>query len=218
MEMDDSNEKNTGLRLIRQGGIIAIIRGIRPEWLHPVTDALYAGGIRAMEITLNTDGAPRMIKDALREWGDRMWIGAGTVTGLKQAEAALEAGARYWVTPNVNKEVIRLGVKEGVPVFSGAMTSTEAVEAYEAGSPMVKIFPCGSLGPGYIKELQGPLSHIPMLAVGGITVENAAAFRKAGAAALGIGGSLVNLESAAAGDYEHIRKQAEAFVRAFNGG
>jgi len=200
--------REQGLQLIEQTRIIAIIRGVEEAHISGVAQALSDGGVRVMEVTLNTPGAVTMIAKLQEQFGGQMYIGAGTVLDIDDTRKALEAGASYLVTPNTDEEVIRYAAERGVPVFPGAMTPTEIVKAWKAGASAVKIFPGASLGISYFKELQGPLNHIPMVAVGGVNEDNIAQFMQAGCYAAGIGGSLVNLKEIAAGNYGWIRDKA----------
>ncbi|MFH5185542.1 bifunctional 4-hydroxy-2-oxoglutarate aldolase/2-dehydro-3-deoxy-phosphogluconate aldolase [Paenibacillus sp. TAB 01] len=204
--------REQGLQLIEQTRIIAIVRGVEKQHIERVAHALLEGGVRVMEITLNTDGAPAMIAALQQKLGDQMYIGAGTVLDLEDAKKALDAGASYIVTPNMEEDVIRYAAERGIPIYPGAMTPTEIVKAWKAGATAVKIFPGASLGLGYLKELQGPLNHIPMVAVGGVNEENIAQFLQAGCYAVGIGGSLVNLKEIAAGNYGWIRDKAQRLI------
>ncbi|WP_284645509.1 bifunctional 4-hydroxy-2-oxoglutarate aldolase/2-dehydro-3-deoxy-phosphogluconate aldolase [Paenibacillus silviterrae] len=204
--------REQGLALIEQARIIAILRGVGPEHIEAVAQALLDGGVPVMEVTLNTPGAADMIGLLQEKFGDRMYIGAGTVLDLKDAERALEAGAGYLVTPNTDEEVIRFAAERGVPIFPGAMTPTEVVKAWKAGATAIKIFPGASLGIGYIKELMGPLNHIPMVAVGGVNEDNIAEFLRIGCYGVGIGGSLVNLKEINAGNYGWVKDKAARLV------
>lgn len=204
--------REQGLELIEQTRIIAIVRGVEERHISELAQALLDGGIRAMEITLNTPGALKMITKLQAQFGDQLYIGAGTVLDIEDAKQAIDSGAAYLVTPNTDEDVIRYAVQQDVPIFPGAMTPTEIVKAWKAGATAVKIFPGASLGLGYIKELQGPLHHIPMVAVGGVNEENIAQFIQAGCYGLGIGGSLVNLKEISAGNFSWIRDKATALT------
>ncbi|WP_240418925.1 bifunctional 4-hydroxy-2-oxoglutarate aldolase/2-dehydro-3-deoxy-phosphogluconate aldolase [Paenibacillus periandrae] len=204
--------REQGLQWIEKTRIIAIVRGVEERHINDLSQALLDGGIRAMEITLNTPGALSMITKLQAQFGDQMYIGAGTVLDMEDAKQAIEAGASYIVTPNTDEDVIRYAVEQGVPIFPGAMTPTEIVKAWKAGATAVKIFPGASLGLAYIKELQGPLNHIPMVAVGGVNEANIAQFIQAGCYGLGIGGSLINLQQIAAGNFSWIRDKAAALT------
>ncbi|PZE21014.1 bifunctional 4-hydroxy-2-oxoglutarate aldolase/2-dehydro-3-deoxy-phosphogluconate aldolase [Paenibacillus xerothermodurans] len=205
-------KRDEGLRCIQDTRIIAILRGVEQQHVAAVAQALLDGGVRAMEITLNTPGAPEMIAQLQEQFGQKMYIGAGTVLDLEDAKKALDAGAAYLVTPNMDEEVIRYAVQNDVPIFPGAMTPTEIVKAWKAGATAVKIFPGASLGISYLKELQGPLNHIPMVAVGGVNEDNIAQFIQAGCYGVGIGGSLVNLKEITAGNYLWVQEKAARLI------
>ncbi|PYI56638.1 bifunctional 4-hydroxy-2-oxoglutarate aldolase/2-dehydro-3-deoxy-phosphogluconate aldolase [Paenibacillus flagellatus] len=205
--------REQGLSEIRRTRIVAIVRGVREDDVEPLAEALLSGGVTVMEVTLNTPGAPGMIGRLQRAFGDRMFIGAGTVLDEADLQVALDAGASFVVTPNVDEAVIRRCAEADVPVFPGAMTPTEIVRAWKAGATAVKLFPSASLGQGYIKELQGPLSHIPMIAVGGVDADNIAEFMRIGCYAVGIGGSVINRKEIEAGRFDLIRERAARLVQ-----
>ena len=144
--------------------------------------------------------------------GEKMVVGAGTVLTREQVDLTVAAGGRFIVTPSLNLDVLHYAQKKGLVTLPGVLTPTEAVAAYEAGADFVKIFPAGNLGPGYIKAIKAPLSHIPMLAVGGVNEKNFAEFLKAGAAGAGVGGNLVNKDWIKAGEFDKITALAKEFV------
>ncbi|GMA62742.1 bifunctional 4-hydroxy-2-oxoglutarate aldolase/2-dehydro-3-deoxy-phosphogluconate aldolase [Alicyclobacillus fastidiosus] len=197
---------------LQETGVVAIIRGIDTSVIHPLVQALYDGGIRLVEVTLNTEGALEAIASLLSKFGDSMSVGAGTVLNEQQALAAKAHGAQFFVTPNVDRSVIHVGVEANIPVMAGALTPTEIYDAYSAGAQFVKVFPAGTMGARYIKEVRGPLANVPLMAVGGVTLENAGEFFDAGVLALGLGGSLVNKAAVERGDYDAIREMARSFV------
>jgi 2-dehydro-3-deoxyphosphogluconate aldolase/(4S)-4-hydroxy-2-oxoglutarate aldolase len=200
--------------------IIAIVRGADEESFLPLGEALLAGGITMMEITLNqarpdSFGATlRGIARVRERFGEGLLAGAGTILSEAQVDMAWEAGALYIVSPNTNPGVIRRTRDRGLVSLPGALSPGECQSAHEAGADFVKLFPASDLGIGYLKALRGPLSHIKFLAVGGINEENAAAFIKAGARGLGVGGNLVNKEWIAAGQWEKITDLARQLVKA----
>lgn len=149
-----------------------------------------------------------MIAGLQESHGEKMYIGAGTVLDVDQAKEAIAAGAAYLVTPNMEEEVIRYAVEQGVPIFPGAFTPTEIVKAWKAGAAAVKLFPCASVGLPYIKDVIAPLNHIPLIAVGGITEDNLLQYLDAGCYALGIGGSLINLKEIRQGNYGWVKEKA----------
>ena len=203
-------------RFLLDTGVIAIARGIPSGSELNLCSALYEGGIRVLEVTMNTPGACGMIEQLRRTYQDRMWIGAGTVLTVSDAESALASGAQFFVTPHVDVSVITYSLEHGIPIFSGALTPTEIVTAYQAGAAAVKVFPSKSMGPGYLQELQGPLRHIPMIAVGGISVGNATDFLNAGAIAIGVGGNLVNPNHITRGEFKEIENYARHLVEVVN--
>lgn len=199
--------------LIKENCVVAIIRGVEKKDILSVVEALYKGGIKLVEITMNTDGAAEMISMISEKFGTKLHIGAGTVLDVEEAEKAIAAGAKYFVTPNVDEEIIRFALNHNIGILPGVMTPTEVVQAYKAGAKIVKVFPTSILGSNYIKELQGPLSHIPMVAVGGVRPENVEDFIKAGAVGIGVGGSLIDKTAIASGNYESITKKAEILLQ-----
>lgn len=198
--------------------IVAIIRGFGPETCLRLAEAYARGGINMVEVTFNQN-APETWKDtatAIRaikaEFCGDVKVGAGTVLTEEQLGICEDAGGEFMVTPNVNPALIRKCVERGLTAMPGAMTPSEAVEAYNAGAGYVKIFPAGVLGPGYIKAIKAPLSHIPLLAVGGIGPDNIADFIKAGCVGAGVGGNLTNKEWINAGEWDKITAVARALV------
>lgn len=201
-----------GIQEIERTRIIAIIRGVEQEQIVQTAQALLRGGITVMEVTLNTPGALKMIDQLQEQLGDQMYIGAGTVLDLQDAKQAVQAGASFIVTPNTDEEVIQYCAELHIPIFPGAMTPSEIVKAWKAGATAIKIFPGASLGISYLKELQGPLSHIPMVAVGGVNEQNIREFLQIGCYALGIGGSLIQLKEIAQHNYGAITDKARRLL------
>ena len=156
----------------------------------PVVHALYEGGIRAVEITLNSANALALIEQVAAEINDSMLVGAGTVLNAKQAEAAINAGAQFIISPCLDIATIQYTKAKNKVSIPGAYTATEIVQAYNAGADIVKVFPAQS--PQYIKDMRAPLGHIPMMPTGGVSIDNIRAFAQAGACAFGIGTALVN--------------------------
>ncbi|WAH38036.1 bifunctional 4-hydroxy-2-oxoglutarate aldolase/2-dehydro-3-deoxy-phosphogluconate aldolase [Alicyclobacillus dauci] len=203
------------LSRLQDTGVVAIIRGISENKMTHLVQALYQGGVRLVEVTLNTDGALDAIESLREKFGDTMSVGAGTVLNEQHALIAKERGAEFFVTPNVDEHVIDIGVKAGIPVMAGAMTPTEIYKAYQAGAAFVKVFPAGTLGARYIKEVRGPLSYIPLMGVGGVSLDNARELLDAGVVALGLGGSLIDKAAVDREDYDVIAKKAQAFVELY---
>jgi 2-dehydro-3-deoxyphosphogluconate aldolase/(4S)-4-hydroxy-2-oxoglutarate aldolase len=207
-------DKTALYQKIKDAGIVAIIRGQKPELTAPICDSLLSGGVRAVEVTLNTSGALEMITWLAANYGKEMMIGAGTVLDGPSARVAILAGASFVLTPALNPETVTMCHRYGIPIFPGAMTPTEVLTAWELGVAAVKVFPAGRLGPSYFSDLHGPLPQADLMAVGGVTVENAGQFIKAGAVALGVGGELVSRALVEAGDMKGIEQRARAFVEA----
>ena len=211
---------NEIMERVRAGRLIAIVRGLDGRHIPGLAGALLAGGISMLEIAFDQTRPDswketgEAIKCVSREFGSRILVGAGTVMTAKQLEVACDAGAGYIISPDVNTEIIRETKRLGLVSFPGAFTPTECVTAYNAGADAVKLFPAGRLGADYIKAIRAPLSHIPMLAVGGVSQKNAADFIKAGCIGLGVGGMLVNREWAANGEYDKITALAREYVKA----
>jgi 2-dehydro-3-deoxyphosphogluconate aldolase/(4S)-4-hydroxy-2-oxoglutarate aldolase len=191
--------------------IVAVIRAPSGEQLLDVAQALLAGGVEVMEVTFTVPGAGRVIERVAERLGDKILLGAGTVLDAETARIALLAGAEFIVSPSTNLEVIRICRRYGKLAMPGAFTPTEVVTAFEAGADLVKIFPCDVGGPAYLKALHGPLPQIPLMPTGGITLENAADYLKAGACALGVGGSLVESKAVTDRDFARIEEQARRF-------
>ncbi len=204
--------KAESLALIRETGIIAIMRAAHADPLLAAADAIRAGGVRAIEVTLTTPGALGVIESAVRRYGVEVLFGAGSVLDAETARAAILAGARFVVAPTLNLEVIALCNRYGVPVLPGCFTPTEMLTAWEAGADMVKLFPAEIGGPALIKAIRAPLPQLEIVPVGGVDLTNAAAFIRSGAAALGVGSSLVNQKLLDAGDMAELTRRAAAFV------
>lgn len=203
------------MQAVYETGVIAIVRGIARADMLRLADALWRGGVRLVEVTMNTQAAVESIADLAATFGDRMCIGAGTVLDATAAQMAQRAGATFLVTPHVGVDVIEYGVTQHLDVFSGAMTPTEIYTAHRCGATAVKVFPSRSLGPQYFKDVRGPFPDIPLLAVGGVSTDNAAEFLRSGAIGWGLGGGLVDKEALARGDAESISTEASQFVRIY---
>ncbi|MBW3622324.1 MAG: bifunctional 4-hydroxy-2-oxoglutarate aldolase/2-dehydro-3-deoxy-phosphogluconate aldolase [Armatimonadetes bacterium] len=181
---------NETVTRIRDARVVAVLRASSPEELMEVAGALREGGIRCLEFTMTTPGALEMIRHASCELDEDVLLGAGTILTGEAAEAAVEAGARFLVSPALKIEVVEAARRRGVPVMPGAFTPSEALAAWDAGADVVKIFPAGQLGPSYLKDLHGPFPDIPLMPTGGIGIDDAAAYLQAGAVAVGVGGNL----------------------------
>lgn len=196
------------LTLLQQHRFIAVIRS---PWLslgHKMAQAVALGGLSLIEITWNSERAPELISQ-LRTELPHCIIGTGTLLNLEQLEQAIEAGAQFLFTPHVNLSLIAAAVKAGVPIVPGALTPTEIVTAWEAGASCIKVFPIQAVGgASYIKALQGPLGNIPLIPTGGVSLENAQEFLKAGAIAVGLSGELFPKALIATEDWKAIAQRA----------
>jgi 2-dehydro-3-deoxyphosphogluconate aldolase/(4S)-4-hydroxy-2-oxoglutarate aldolase len=195
-------------------GIVAVIRVDSSAQLIPICEALLAGGVTGLEITMTSPDALGAIADASKRFGDNALVGVGTVLDTETCRAALLAGAQFVVTPVCRPEVVQLCLRYGKPVACGAYTPTEALTAHEAGADFIKIFPADQLGPTYIKNLLAPLPMLRVIPTGGVTVETAASFLQAGCAALAAGSSLVAKEFIKNKDWDGLTARAKAFVEA----
>jgi 2-dehydro-3-deoxyphosphogluconate aldolase/(4S)-4-hydroxy-2-oxoglutarate aldolase len=181
--------------------------------LTDVTEALLAGGVEIVEITFTVPRAHRVLEQLAERLGDKILLGAGTVLDPETARTALLAGAKFIVSPTLNLDVIRLCQRYDKLVLPGALTPTEVLTAWEHGADIVKIFPSDLTGPAYLKALHGPLPQIRLMPTGGVNLLTAADFLRAGACALGIGGSLVEAEAIAAGNMARIESLARQYVQ-----
>ncbi len=190
-------------------GIVPVVRARSPELAVAAARAVGAGGISIVEVTMTVPGAVDVIAELRRSAGEGMLIGAGTVMDAETAQRCIEAGAEFLVSPGFDPETVKLAKQAGKLVMAGALTPTEVVTAWKAGSDFVKIFPCGNVGgPAYIKALKAPLPHIPMVPTGGVNLKNAADFLRAGASALGVGGELISRSALESGNFRAITEAA----------
>jgi len=200
--------------MILESGVVAIVRASRSEPLIDVAEALLAGGVTAIEITFTVPNAPQVLEQVSSKLGDRILLGAGTVLDTETARIALLAGARYLVTPTLRREVIEMCHRYDRLVMPGALTPTEILTAWELGADVVKVFPSEITGPGYLKALRGPLPQIRLMPTGGVSAENVGEYIRAGACAVGVGGTLVDPKLVAAGDFAQITQRAEVLLQA----
>ncbi|HEX3000309.1 MAG TPA: bifunctional 4-hydroxy-2-oxoglutarate aldolase/2-dehydro-3-deoxy-phosphogluconate aldolase [Armatimonadota bacterium] len=185
---------------LKEYKIISILRGIPAERVSEVAGALYEGGVRTIEITFNTEGAEQMIREVKARFGDRMIVGAGTVLDAETARTAILAGADFMLSPSLDEGMVRMCCRYGKVAVPGTFTPTEMVKAVECGAQIVKLFPASFAGPGYIRQVRGPLDHIDIMAVGGVSLDNYLDFLRAGACTVGIGSELVNVKTLGAAD------------------
>ena len=196
-------------------GIIPVVRASSPREATLAAEAVCAGGIPIVEITMTVPRAVGVIRELSARAGTHVLVGAGTVLDVETARQCVDAGAQFLVSPGFDRETVEFAVKEKVPMLAGARTPTEVRAAWRAGSDLVKIFPCGQVGGAkYIKALKGPLPQIPLVPTGGVNLETAAEFILAGAAALGVGGELVQADALKANNAELISANARKYVEA----
>jgi 2-dehydro-3-deoxyphosphogluconate aldolase/(4S)-4-hydroxy-2-oxoglutarate aldolase len=200
---------------ILENKVVAIVRGADSKSLLRIAQALHAGGVRMMEITLNSPGALASIEEISREMEGKLLVGAGTVLDPETARSALLAGAQYIISPTLNKKVIRLTKRYGAISIPGAYTPTEILQAYELGGDIIKVFPATAGGATYFKDIAGPLPHIPLMPTGGVSLDNIKSFAEAGALAFGLGSALVDTKQAVTDEYlAQLTAKAQAFVAA----
>lgn len=200
---------------IKENGIVAVIRGAEPESIVPIARALKAGGVKTLEITVETPRVLELIQRVSSEMGDEVIVGAGTVLDPETARSAIMAGAKFIFSPTVNIETIKITKRYGVISIPGALTPTEIVTAYENGADIIKVFPANVFGPSYLKDIHGPIPQIPLMPTGGLDVHNVGEYIKAGAVAAGIGSSLVNTKKSMNDQYFiDLEQKATLFVEA----
>jgi len=205
--------KQDDLDRINDSGVVAVLRGADADTVIDVAEALKAGGVTAIELTADTPNVTDMLSDVTASFdNEETIIGVGTVLDAETARAVTLAGAEFVVSPSLHEDVIELCNRYGTVVVPGAMTPTEVITAYEAGADVVKVFPASTLGPGHVKSIKGPLGQVPIMTTGGVDLDNAASFIKAGAASIGVGGALVDDDAIERGDFEAITETARAFA------
>jgi 2-dehydro-3-deoxyphosphogluconate aldolase/(4S)-4-hydroxy-2-oxoglutarate aldolase len=204
--------KDKTLSRLIASGVVAVLRAPDGKLLGDVAEALLAGGVEAIEVTFTVPGAHRVLEQVADRLGDKILLGAGTVLDPETARTALLAGAEFIVAPTLNLDVIRLCRRYSKAVMPGALTPTEVLTAWEAGADIVKVFPSDITGPQYLKALHGPLPQVRLMPTGGVTLQTAADFLRAGACALGVGGALVEPKAIAAGDMNRIQSLARQYI------
>ncbi|WP_281974528.1 bifunctional 4-hydroxy-2-oxoglutarate aldolase/2-dehydro-3-deoxy-phosphogluconate aldolase [Halobacillus litoralis] len=200
------------LQKLESSGIVAVIRRPNREEVLPLAKALVEGGVTTLEVTVDTPDVYGIIQELKQELGEHALVGAGTVLDAETAKAAIDAGAQFIFSPNYNKPLIEMANRYGVVSIPGVMTPSEMVDAYQAGADVVKVFPARAMGPSYIKDVQGPLGHIPMIPTGGINKDNAGEYIENGAIAVGAGGSLIDKNLLADKDYQGLTELARQFT------
>ena len=199
-------------RAIEAHGVVAIIRMKEPDRLRAVIDALAAGGLRAIEVTMTVPGAIDLIAQIAPTLPRDILFGAGTVLDADTASRAIDAGARFIVSPVFRTAVIDACHRRDVPAMPGCLTPTEILDAWDAGADVVKVFPATTLGPGYLKDVRAPLPQVKLMPTGGVTIDNAGDWIKAGAVAVGVGSALVDNQAIAAAQYHRLEENARRIV------
>ena len=198
--------------------IIGILRGVDAEIIEPLVETVISAGLKALEITMNTAGAPELIRKAKKVSGARLTLGAGTVLTMQDLKIALKSGASFIIMPILIKDLVRYCVKNKTPVFPGALTPGEIYQAWEAGAAMVEVFPAKSFGPEYFRQIKGPFNKIELLACGGVTPENLKDYFSAGASAVTFGASVFRKDWLLNKDFKAIGAAVKRFINAWEGG
>ena len=199
--------------IIRETGVIAIMRAQSSDQLIAAADAIKRGGVRAIEVTMTTPGALHVIAEAKGRYGSDVIFGAGTVLDAETGRAAILAGADFVVSPTLNLELVALCNRYSIPVAPGCYSPTEVLTGWQAGADFIKLFPASVGGPGLVKAILAPLPQVRIIPVGGVNMETAADFIRNGAEALGVGSSLVNQDLLDSGDLEELTRRAAAYVQ-----
>jgi 2-dehydro-3-deoxyphosphogluconate aldolase / (4S)-4-hydroxy-2-oxoglutarate aldolase len=206
-------DKGQILASILEIGVVPVVRTQSAESALKSIDAIYRGGIRSAEITMTVPGAIRALEKVADQFGDSIMLGAGTVLDPETARACMLAGARFFVTPALNLRTIEIAQRYSLPIMPGALTPTEVVTAWEAGADAVKIFPASAVGGAkYIKALKGPFPQIEMIPTGGVNLETAADFLRAGACAIAVGSELIDAQTIKEGRYEVFEERAARYL------
>ena len=210
--------QETTQEILERVGLIPVLRAKNAAQAHAVVEAMIAGGVTVVEVTMTVPGAVDLLKELKKEYGAKILLGSGTVTTADQCQATIDAGAEFVVSPSLHPEVIATTKKNGKVSCPGALTPTEAITAWNAGADYVKIFPCSALGgASYLKALLAPFPQLKVIPTGGVTLETAESFLRAGARALGVGSDLVNLAAVDEGHPERITKTAKAYLKIIDG-
>ena len=207
------------VKRIIAGGAVAVIRLADPGKLTKVAEAIHAGGISGIEITMTVPNAIKVIGEASREMGDYMNVGVGSVLNAETARMAIDAGARYVVSPIFKKEIVEVAHERDIPAIPGAFTPTEIQTAYEAGADIVKVFPADVVGMAFFRGVLAPMPHLKLMPTGGVTLKNAGEWLKSGACAVGVGSALLDRKAIDSGKYQVLTENAkimmESIIRAW---
>ena len=205
---------NETMERLERIGLIPVLRARSAPEAHALVEAMVAGGVEVVEVTMTVPGAIEILKDLKKTYGDRMLLGSGTVTTVDQCKATIEAGAEFVVSPSLHLDVMAATLKAGKVSIPGALTPTEVITAWRAGAAYVKVFPCSALGGAkYLKALKAPFPEIRLIPTGGVTLTTAADFLHAGASALGVGTDLVNPNAIAKGEAHTITETARRYLQ-----
>lgn len=200
-------------RLLERAALIPVLRASSVEMGHALVDAMMAGGITVIEVTMTVPNAITLLRELKQKHREQLLLGSGTVTDAAQAQATIEAGAEFVVSPSLHRDVIAKTKELGKVSIPGALTPTEVITAWRAGADYVKVFPCSAMGgASYLKALRAPFPELKLIPTGGVTFETAVDFLKAGASALGVGADLVNTKAIAEGKPEIVTKTARAYL------
>ena len=201
---------------IIKASAVAVVRLTDPTKLIKVAEAIYAGGVSAIEITMTVPNAIKMIEEASKQIGSYMQIGVGSVLDSDTAQKAIDAGAKYVVSPIFKKEIIETAHKNNIPAMPGAFTPTEIQTAYEAGADIVKVFPADVVGMAFFKGVLAPMPHLKLMPTGGVSLTNAGDWLKAGACAVGVGTALLDKKAIASEDYKTLTANAKILMESIN--
>lgn len=204
------------LKFIEQNGVVAVVRKIDPTVVMEVTEAIVEGGIKVLEVTVDSEDSFNTIRRLKKKYNTSILVGAGTVLDKETAKQAIEANADFIFSPILDIDTIQLTNRYGRISIPGVYTPTEIVQAYSAGADILKVFPATKLGPGYFKDLRGPLPHIPLMPTGGVSLENMTEFLNNGAVAVGIGSALFDKNLIDNRDFDQITEIARQYVEKFN--
>lgn len=204
------------LKFIEQNGVVAVVRKIDPTVVMEVTEAIVKGGIKVLEVTVDSEDSFNTIRRLKEKYNTSILVGAGTVLDKETAKQAIEAKADFIFSPILDIDTIQLTNRYGRISIPGVYTPTEIVQAYSAGADILKVFPATKLGPGYFKDMRGPLPHIPLMPTGGVSLENMTEFLNNGAVAVGIGSALFDKKLIENRDFDQITEIARQYVEKFN--
>jgi len=204
-------DKNQVLKEILECGIAAVVRAESADLAFRAIEAALAGGVNVIEVTFTVPGALEIIRELARRSADDVILGAGTVLSPETAVEAVDAGARFIVSPSTNAATIQAAKSKGAAVFPGALTPTEVITGWQAGADIIKIFPANVVGPSYLKDLHGPFPDIPLMPTGGVDLSTARSWLEHGAACLGIGGALIDKKLMREGNFAEITDRARRF-------